>query len=223
MARPRRAPLRHDHPILELIRNRRTGERFDAGRGLDEREIRELVLDATRAPSSFNIQHWRFVAVRRTEDKLRLCEAAYGQTHVRDAAVTLIVLGDLRAADKLPAIMESAVAQGALPPEKASSWVRMAGELYADPSMARDEAIRSASLAAMTLMLAAEARGLAVGALTGFDAARVKREFGIGDRYLPVMLLAVGYPEGLPPSRMPRLDLSEVLAFDRWTESTPRG
>jgi nitroreductase len=214
--------LRQDHPILELIRNRRTIERFDADRGLDEQEIRDLVHDATRAPSSFNIQHWRFVAVRGVEDRRRLCEAAYGQAQVRDAAVTLIVLGDLRGVDKLPAILERAVSAGALPADKAAAWGRMAGELYADEAMARDEAIRSASLAAMTLMLAAEARGLAAGALTGFDPARVRREFGIGDRYVPVMLLAVGYPLGSTPSRMPRLDLTEVLAFDRWTESTPR-
>ena len=64
-----------EHPILELIRRRATVERFDPDRGLDEQAIRELVSEATRAPSSFNIQHWRFVAVRRPEDKQRLFEA----------------------------------------------------------------------------------------------------------------------------------------------------
>jgi nitroreductase len=211
--------LGEDHPILELIRRRTTPERFDPERGLDEGQIRGLVRDAVCAPSSFNIQHWRFVAVRRAADKERLATAAYGQRQVKEAAVTFIVLGDTRGVERLPVIMDAAVESDALPEGKASAWVRMANELYADPAIARDEAIRSASLAAMTLMLAAEARGLHTGALSGFDPERVKREFGIEDRYVPVMLLAVGHAAGSARARMPRLELSHVLRFDRWTAS----
>ena len=209
-----------EHPILELIRRRATVERFDPDRGLDEQAIRELVSEATRAPSSFNIQHWRFVAVRRPEDKQRLFEAAYGQKQVRDAAVTFIILGDVRGVERLPAIMQAAVERGALAQGKASAWIDMANEIYADEGLARDEAIRSASLAAMTMMLVAQARGLATGALSGFDPEQVRRGFGLDDRHVPVMLLAVGHAVDTVESRMPRLEVSEVLAFDRWVEST---
>ena len=65
------------HPFLELIRRRVSVEEFDP-RPVDEATIRALVADAARAPSSFNIQHWRFVAVRKPEDKERLCRAAFG-------------------------------------------------------------------------------------------------------------------------------------------------
>ena len=132
------------------------------------------------------------------------------------AAVAFVILGDIDAVEKLPAIMRAAVEQEALAEAKAEAWIRMANRIYADKGTARDEALRSASLAAMTMMLAAEARGLVAGALTGFDAERVKREFGIEDRYVPVMLLAVGYPKGGEVPRMPRLDVSEVLALDGW-------
>jgi len=213
--------LSADHPLLELIRARCTAESFEAGRELSEETIRALVADATCAPSSFNLQHWRFVAVRRAEDRDKLCAAAFGQQQVKDAAVTFIVLGDLRATERLPQILDPAVARGALPEAKAAAWVRMAREIYADPTTARDEAIRSASLAAMTLMLAARARGLASAALSGFDPARVMREFGIGERYLPVMLLSIGPATGPASSRMPRLEVDEVLEFDRWS-ATPR-
>ena len=209
-----------DHPFLELIRRRSTVERFDSARELDEEQIRALVADATCAPSSFNIQHWRFVAVRRPEDKQRLCEAAYGQQQVRDAAVTFIVLGDVQGIEKLPQILDAAVERGALARGKATAWLRMAEEIYADREVARDEAIRSASLAAMTMMLAAEARGLASGALSGFDSQRVRQDFGIDERYVPVMLLVIGHPLGTSPSRMPRLDVSDVLELDRWAASS---
>jgi len=204
--------------LRDLIRNRVSVEDFAPDRPLSEDEVRALVRDAIQAPSSFNIQHWRFVAVRKPEDKQRLMEAAYGQRQVADAAVTFIVLGDVRGIEKLPVVMERAVQCGALPAGKARAWLKLAGELYSDQGLARDEAIRSGSLAAMTLMLTAETRGLGACALAGFDSDRVRCEFGIADRYLPVMLLSVGYPASRGESRMPRLDADEVLAFDRCRE-----
>lgn len=203
------------HPFLSIVRARSTSEDFDPSRSLDEQEIRALVEDAIHAPSSFNIQHWRFVAVRRLEDKRRLRDAAYGQSHVEDAAVTFIILGDTRGVDKLPQIVEQAVGCGALPQRKGAAWLRMAASIYDDASIARDEAMRSGSLAAMVMMLCAQARGLATAALSGFDVARVMRDFEIDERYVPVMLLAVGHPRGKPGVRQPRLSVDEVLALDR--------
>lgn len=202
------------HPFLELIQRRVTVERFDASRPLSEERIRELVADAVLAPSSFNIQHWRFVAIRDAQAKRRLQEAAFGQEQVAQAAVTFIILGDLQGCGRLTELLEPAVQAGALPAGKAEAWVRMATDIYGDPAMARDEAIRSASLAAMMMMLAAEARGLASGALSGFDPQRVRAEFGISERYLPVLLLSVGYPLKEERARMPRLGVEEVLRFD---------
>ena len=54
-----------------------------------------------------------------------------------------------------------------------------------------DEAIRSASLAAMNLMTAAQALGLASAPMGGFDAAAVCADFGLASTELPVMLVAM--------------------------------
>jgi len=202
------------HPFLELIRQRTSVETFDT-RPIEEETIRALVEDASCSPSSFNIQHWRFVAVRNEEDRERLCRAAFGQQQVRIAPVTFIVLGDLEGLEKLPRINREAVELGVLPEGKAKAWERLAANVYADPHAARDEALRSASLASMTLMLAAEARGLASGALSGFDVDRVCADFEIEDRFLPVMLIAVGYPAKLDRRQQPRLEVDEILSFDR--------
>jgi len=206
---------RAEHPFIELIRHRGSVERFDPRGALDESQIREIVADTVEAPSSFNIQHWRFVAVRRAEDKERLRRAAFGQRQVSEAAVTFIILGDLLGVEKLSEAMNAAVKQGALARNKADSWIRQAERIYADGRQARDEAFRSCSLAAMTMMLAAEARGLGSCPLSGFDPKQVKREFGIGDRFEPVMLLAVGIPLEEETARKPRFDVDQVLSFDR--------
>lgn len=204
---------------LETIKHRISANHFDVSQSLSETEIRELIAYASEAPSSYNIQHWRFVAVTQPEAKARLKALSYHQPKVADAAVTFIVLGDLQAHEKLPQIYQPLVAAGALPQAAADRMVAMATGAYQnDPQRQRDEAIRGASLAAMTLMLAAEAKGLVSGPMIGFDPEGVKREFNIADRYVPVLLIAVGYPAPGNHPRKPRLPVEEVLAFERGRE-----
>ena len=202
------------NPVLELIHSRLSTERFEPGLTLSENEIRDLIEDAVQAPSSFNIQHWRFVALRKPEDKERLRAAAYGQALVEDAAVTFIVLGDVRGHEKLAGILQSSVDAAVISRRKADRWVEMSDKIYADGQLARDEAIRSATLAAMTLMLSASARGLSSAPLIGFDPERVQKEFAIPEHCLPVMLLCVGRAAEGNSTRKVRMGADRVLAFD---------
>ncbi|MBO0719385.1 MAG: nitroreductase family protein [Blastocatellia bacterium] len=201
---------------LQLLKGRISTNLFDTTRSLSEAEIKELVSYATESPSSYNIQHWRFVAVTKPEDKKRLKAVAYNQQKIEDASVTFIVLGDLRGYEKLGEILERSVESGIVDQTTAKTWADSATYVYANNErFARDEAIRSGALAGMTLMIAAQAKGLASGPMIGFDPEGVKREFGISDRYLPVMLITVGYPAPGNKPRKPRLRVDEVLAFDR--------
>jgi len=81
-----------------------------------------------------------------------------------------------------------------------------------EPGMQRDEAIRSASLAAMNLMIAAQAMGLASGPMNGFDADGVSIDFELAPTEVPVMLVAVGRaaPGNWPRKR--RRPVDQVLA-----------
>ncbi len=205
--------------VFAALRARTSANRFDTSRSLSEDEIRELISYATEAPSSFNIQHWRFVAIVRPADKARLRAAAFNQREVDEAAVVFIILGDVRAHERLGVTLDRSVAAGILDAAARDRWVANADRAYGEnAALARDEAIRSASLAAMILMIAAQAKGLASGPIIGFDSAAVAREFAIAERYLPVMLLTVGYPAPGNWPRQPRLSVDEVLAFHRARE-----
>jgi nitroreductase len=199
---------------LELIRQRISASKFDTTRPLSEAEIKDLIFYATQAPSAYNIQHWRFVALTEKADKERLKAVAMNQQKVVDAAVTFIVLGDLKGHEKMAEIMNRTVEAGIVKREMAEGWVAMTDNAYANNErFARDEAIRSAALAGMTLMIAASAKGLVSGPMIGFDAEGVKREFRIADRYVPAMLITVGWPAPGNFPRKPRLAVDEVLAF----------
>jgi nitroreductase len=119
--------------------------------------------------------------------------------------------------EKLPDIVGRAVKAGVIEQGVADYFVNGSAGFYknyTDTQTVRDEAVRSASFAAMTLMLAAEAKGLVSGPMIGFDPAGVKQAFDIADRYVPVMLLTVGHPAPGNWPRKPRLAVDEVLAFN---------
>ena len=200
---------------LEAIRTRSTTVLFDKDKTLTESEIKELAEYALGAPSSFNLQQTRLIAVTEPEAKQRLQAVAWNQPKVGDAAVTFIVLGNLKPLDKHPELIERAMNQNGMPEEVGAKLVNGARKYYgADDNRVHDEAIRSGSLAAMNLMLAAHAKGYGCGPMVGFEPDLVKKEFGIPEQYVIVMLISVGHRAPGNPPRKPRLSLDEAFSFN---------
>ncbi|MDW6026550.1 nitroreductase family protein [Mesorhizobium sp. BAC0120] len=199
------------YPAISLIERRVSANLFDASHTLRDAEIEDLVRLATRAPSAYNLQNWRFIAVRAPGAKARLRELAYGQAKVSDAAVTFIVCGQLPDHTTLHERLRPFVESGHMQQATASGWQESAAEQYADPRVARDEAVRSATLGAATLIYAAEAMDFVSSPMVGFDAEAVTREFGLADDEVPVMLLPVGRAAPGNWPQKPRRPVREVL------------
>lgn len=198
--------------IIPLIEARISANNFDPNGVVSDLTIAELVRLATLSPSSFNFQNWQFVAVSSAEAKARLSAVAYGQPKVSDAAVTFIVCGTLAPQASLLGRLRPAVAAGILGEGTVKTWMGMADGMYGtNEQLQRDEAIRSASLAGMTLMLAAQSMGLVSGPMIGFDPAGVKREFAMTDDVVPALLIAVGPAAAGNWPRKPRRPIGEVL------------
>ncbi|MWV18331.1 nitroreductase family protein [Pseudomonas sp. L-22-4S-12] len=200
------------NPIQHAIESRVSTNHFQPGRSLADDIIASLVAQATRAPSAFNMQNWRFIAVRSVEAKARLRSLAYDQQKVMDASVAFIVCGTLAAHAQLAAALQPSVSAGIMEQDMVDGWVALASAAHeGDPVLQRDEAIRSASLAAMTLMLAAQGMELGSCAMVGFDAAGVSREFHLDSAEIPVVIVTVGYPAGGNWPQKPRKPLPEIL------------
>ena len=200
------------NPTIDAIESRRTTVLFDPTRGIDDAQISDLVRLATRAPTSFHLQNWRFIAVRTTAAKERLRAIAWNQAKITDASVTFIVIGQLADHRTLATRLAPAVAAGIMPAELVPGWETGARSLYdQQPQRQRDEAVRTATLGAATLMHAAAALGLGAGPMIGFDAEAVAKEFHLAADEVPVMLVSVGYPTPANWPAKPRRPVSEVL------------
>lgn len=202
------------NPIQYAIESRISVNNYQPDRTLDDDMIASLVAQATRAPSAYNMQNWRFIAVRSEQAKNRLRSVAYGQQKVVDASVAFIVCGTLAAHTQLAAALQPSVDASIMEQRVVDGWVAQASAAHeGDPVLQRDEAIRSASLAAMTLMLAAQGMALGSCAMVGFDAAGLSREFHLDTTEIPVVIVTVGYPTAGNGPQKPRKPLPEIFSI----------
>ncbi|GAD53629.1 oxygen-insensitive NAD(P)H nitroreductase / Dihydropteridine reductase [Halarchaeum acidiphilum MH1-52-1] len=195
---------------VEAIRTRRSGHNFDPDGDVAEETLREIVRDATLAPSAFNLQPWEFVAVRDEERLDDLVDLAYGQEHLRDAGTGVVVVGHTDAERTAERVYNEWAEAGRISEEDAADRIAQAEDDDAD----REFAVRNASLAAENFLLSAHARGLKATPMTGFDFEGVDEFLGLPDDLIPVVLIALGESGGDEPERLPRRSVDDVLHVD---------
>ncbi|MCP1833765.1 nitroreductase [Bradyrhizobium sp. USDA 4532] len=162
--------------VIECILSRRSSKVYDPAATLSDDQIRELVRIGTTAPTSFNLQNWRFIALRTPEAKARLSPIAWSQPAIMDAAVTFIVIDRLADANTLPQRLAPVVEAGIMPAHMVPESERRARSLYDDqPQRQRDEAMRTATFGAAAMIYAAHSFGLGSTPMIGFDADAVHR------------------------------------------------
>jgi nitroreductase len=192
---------------LEAIRARRAVKAFDPAHRFTAEEEKQLFDLAQHTPSSFNIQHWRFVKVTDPALRQKIKEAAWGQAQVADASLLLVICADVKAWDKDP------VRYWKNAPEPARTQVSgMIRPFYeGKEQLQRDEAMRSVGFVAQTLMIAAKGMGYESSPMIGFDSAKVAELIKLPKDHAIGMLLAIG--KGIKPAnpKSGTLPLSEIL------------
>ncbi len=195
----------------EAIARRRATRHFDPARPLDEATLKAILHLATLAPSSMNLQAWRFVVVRSERNRQRLKACAFNQPKVGEAAVVVIVLGyQTPHATDADAMVDHQLRLGAITEEVGHALranARRGGDRITDKEL---WATRSAMLGAATLMIAAESLGVASAPMEGFEPEKVRAEFGIPDDHAVCCLVALGYPLGEPKPFGGRFGLGHV-------------
>ena len=198
--------------IQHLINTRTSINHFQPNRPLLESDISLLVELATKAPTAYNMQNWHFIAVQSEAAKIQLKSAAFGQQKIVDASIAFIICGKLEAHQQLSSALEPSVKANIIEQHVADAWGTQAMTAHENNDLLqRDEAIRSASLAAMSLLLAAQDMGFGSCPIGGFDAIEVSRQFALSENEIPVLIVVVGYPKELNLRQKMRKPLSEIL------------
>lgn len=204
-----------DAALDQLFREARTHYAWQ-DKPVSDETLRKLYDTMKWAPTSANTNPTRFLFLRsqRAKERLRPALAPGNVDKVMTAPVTVIVAYDLLFYEKLPVLFPQA-------PTMLENFRR-------NPQLVEVTARRNSSLQGAYLLLAARALGLDCGPLSGFDNAKLDREFfdagreceGCDQEFLPEghvrsnFLINIGYgdPSKLHP-RLPRLAFEEACAL----------
>jgi nitroreductase len=172
---------------LKAIQERRSIKHFDPSHTMDESEIQTLMEHTLLSPTSFNMQNWRFILVTDSERKERIKNAAWGQSQIADASLTIVLCADLHA-------HEQAERYWAKAPKNAQEMIiPMIHQFYEDkPQLQHDEAVRSIGIAGQTIMLAAKAMDYDSCPMIGFDPQKVAEIIQLPENHIIGMIIPVG-------------------------------
>lgn len=174
--------------VREAISNRRAIKHFDADHVMAEEDFKSLMEMVLQSPSSFNLQHWRFVRVVDKAKRAEIRSAAWDQAQVTEASELLVLCADLNAWES-----DAAHVWRNAPQQVSDLMQSMIGPFYdGKDQLQRDEALRSVGIAAQTLMLGARYMGYDTCPMIGFDQGQVAEIINLPDSHIIGMIITLG-------------------------------
>ncbi|MEJ5347385.1 MAG: nitroreductase family protein [Desulfosoma sp.] len=174
-----------------LNEKRRSVNFFDPSVTITASDLQKIYDAAKLAPSSFNLQPWKVVAVLSKEEKEKLRAVAMNQPKVTEASAVLVLFGNTQQFLECQDVLDDRVTKGYLKAEAVPQVTAIMQQLYGG-ERALGYASRNVGLFAMNFMLAALDQGWDTHPMDGFDVEGVQKLFGLDPKYVPVMLIAIG-------------------------------
>ncbi|MDX9692115.1 MAG: nitroreductase family protein [Acholeplasmataceae bacterium] len=201
---------------MSVLTSRRSIRKYDLDIKISKDEMTKMLEEATRAPSSMNMQPWRFIVVESKEGKEKLRPVLYGnQLQLDTSSAMICIFTDLKKYEFAEKIYDKAVEAGLMPIEVREKQLRNIANMIHTVSLDAIEkgGLIDSGLVAMNLMLVAKEHGYDTCAIGGFRHDMIASSLGIdGERYKPVMILSIGKraEEGYPSVR---LDVSDITTY----------
>ncbi|WP_025784179.1 nitroreductase family protein [Sporosarcina sp. D27] len=201
-------------PLSEVIHARKSVRKFDSEYQISPEIIKEMLQEATLAPSSSNLQPWRFIVIQDEETKKKIKEFSFNQEQMETSSAIIAVIGDTEMFHNIDEIYMANLEAGYIDEVNVQRQIDNAKALYPNaPTDARlTIAAFDAGLVSMQLMLIAKAKGYDTVPMGGFDKAQFAKEFNLEDRYVPLVLIALG-KAAAPAYGSTRLPLEKITTF----------
>ena len=171
--------------VYECIKSRRSIRKFKDKPIEWEKIIR--ILDSGRlAPSSGNLQNWKFVLIKDEANRKKLADAALKQRWMETAPAHIVVCSQ---------------------PEKAFRFYGTRGErLYSTQNCAA---------VAENMLLTAHSLGLGACWVGAFDDEMIRRAVGLPEEAHAHAIIVIGYPDESPPMP-PKARIEHVTYLETW-------
>ncbi|MCR8656456.1 nitroreductase family protein [Paenibacillus endoradicis] len=193
----------------EILNGRRSIKVYDPSVKISREEMTEILEQTSTAPSSINMQPWRFVVIDSEEGKATIAPLAqFNKDKVSSSSAVIALFADKNNFDYSEEIYGTAVELGYMPEEVKNAQLGYFKGLYANMTdeVMKDTIMLDSGLVAMQLMLVARAHGYDTNPIGGYEKELIAEAFGLDkNRYIPVMLITIGKAasEGFQSYRLP--------------------
>ena len=181
---------------IQAILTRQSIREYDPRVKIDEATLLKMLTEASSAPSSWNLQPWRFVVIQNPELKAKLRPYVLFNTPQLDTASALVlILNDLDRYALFPVMNKMELDAGFITEEHYKVRNQKAEQARATRSKESldREGLLDCGLVAQNLMIIARAYGYDSCPMGGFDRDNFMKVLEIdSNRYKPVVLIAIG-------------------------------
>ncbi len=177
-----------------FFNERRSVNHFDKNRTINDTLLKDIINLAVLAPSGFNLQPWRIIAVKTYENKQKLYNLANQQEKVTNAPVSLIIVADKQGYDESNPVWAEMLQSVGGKKEIVSGAQKAAAYLYGSTEERKIKFAESnAGLLSMALMISAAEYGVDTHPMSGIDFDGLHREFKLKESESVVMVISMGY------------------------------
>ncbi len=172
--------------LVDAIKERRSIRRYQ-NKKVPLEVVGEILAIAKHAPSSGNVQNWRFVVVFDKEKREKLAEAAFGQMWMATAPVHIVIcnkIGDVEAI-----------------------YGERGRNLYS---------IQNCAIFGAYILLMAKELGLDTCWVGAFDEEEVRIILNIPDDVRPEAIITLGYSAERKITKMKRREIETLTYIDSW-------
>ncbi|OCX60485.1 NAD(P)H nitroreductase [Lysinibacillus sp. AR18-8] len=182
--------------VKDTLEKRRSVRYYDSNYKISSETLTALVESASKSPNGNNIQATRYLIIEDAKLRNLLLPIAFNQQQIVEASTLIVMLGDYQAFNKgnIIKIHEEGYQAGYFD-ESLRDYLANAAINYYEGKTKEDlklELTRDVSLASMSLVLLANEAGFDTITMSGYDSKKLKEILNISDRYLDVMLIAIG-------------------------------
>jgi len=200
--------------LNKVMHERKSVRKYDANYKIPQAELEELLAEATTAPSSSNLQPWRFLVIQDATVKKELRQIANNQEQVETASAIIAVLGDTEMYKNVEEVYTKNFEQGYMDEATKNIMIENSLKLYQNlpKEILKNIATFDAGLISMQIMLLAKDMGYDTVPMGGFNKEAFAKHFELADHLVPIVLIAIG-KAAAPAYGSSRLALNDIAKF----------
>lgn len=184
------------NPANKVMGERSSIRKYDTGIKISKNEMSQILQDAMTAPSSLNLQPWRFVIIDSDEGKnLIKPHMMFNELQWETSSAVIAIFADLDNLSTAETVYSAAVEYGLMPQEYKNKMLDMINSYRAGFTDERlsNSVMLDCGFVAMQLMLSAKNYGYDTNPIGGYMKKEMTEALGMDTgRYLPVLLLSIG-------------------------------